>query len=321
MFHKKMKDHLLAVAPMMDCTDRHCRYFLRLMSKKIRLYTEMVTAQAILRGDRQKLLRYNISEHPIALQLGGSDPQQLQQCAKIAEDYGYDEINLNIGCPSDRVQAGRFGACLLKAPQLVAECVAAMKHAVDLPVTVKTRIGVDDCDSYEYLCHFITTVAEAGCSIFIIHARKAWLKGLSPKENREIPPLNYDCVYRLKKDFSHLGIILNGGVKNFQQIQAHLLQIDGVMIGREAYRNPYLLANVDQVFYGVQRSTISRFDLVEQYLFYVEQQLAQGVPFSLLLRPLIGLFQGTQGAKDWRRSLTTSNYKKNISELRLAMPN
>ncbi|MGB6976935.1 MAG: tRNA dihydrouridine(20/20a) synthase DusA [Gammaproteobacteria bacterium] len=300
-----MKCDLLSVAPMMDYTDRHCRYFLRLLSRKIRLYTEMVTTQAILRGNRQKILGYDAAEHPLALQLGGSEPDQLQQCAKIAADYGYDEINLNVGCPSHRVQAGRFGACLLKEPQLVAECVAAMKNAVDLPITVKTRIGVDECDSYEHLWHFITTVAAAGCNTFVVHARKAWLKGLSPKENREIPPLNYDWVYRLKRDFPNLGIVLNGGVKNFQQIHTHLLQVDGVMIGREAYRNAYLLANLDQVFYGVQRSVISRVDLVEEYLPYIEQKLAEGTPFSLLSRPMIGLFQGTQGARYWRRNLTT----------------
>jgi tRNA-dihydrouridine synthase A len=298
--------HLLSVAPMMDCTDRHCRYFLRLLSQKIRLYTEMITTQAILHGDRPRLLHYDASEHPLALQLGGSEPHQLRECSKIAADYGYNEINLNVGCPSNRVQAGRFGACLIKEPQLVAECVAAMKNATHLPVTVKTRIAVDEYDSYEYLCHFIATIARTGCDTFVIHARKAWLKGLSPKENREVPPLNYNWVYRLKRDFPYLTIILNGGVKNFQQIHEHLLQVDGVMIGREAYRNPYLLAHVDQVFYGAKQPLISRTDLVEAYWVYMGRQSAKGVPFSLLSRPLIGLFQGIQGARAWRRNLTTA---------------
>jgi tRNA-dihydrouridine synthase A len=316
-----MSESLLSVAPMMDCTDRHCRYFLRLLSRKIQLYTEMVTAAAILRGDRQKLLGYQVVEHPLALQLGGSDPQQLQQCAKIALDYGYEEINLNVGCPSNRVQAGRFGACLLKEPQLVADCVAAMKNAVALPITVKTRIGVDDYDSYEHLCHFIATVAAAGCQVFVVHARKAWLKGLNPRQNREIPPLNYAWVYRLKKDFPSLTIILNGGVKNFEQIQQHLLQVDGVMIGREAYHNPYLLAEIDRVFYGMQHPVMSREELVEEYLRYMERELVVGVPLSLLSRPLIGLFQGTQGARHWRRSLTTTSRDNNaMGEIRKAMP-
>ena len=318
---KNIPTPLLSVAPMMDCTDRHCRYFLRLLSQKIGLYTEMVTAAAILRGDRQRLLGYRPVEHPLALQLGGSDPQQLQECAKIAVDYGYNEINLNVGCPSNRVQAGRFGACLLKEPNLVADCVAAMHNAVTLPITVKTRIGVDDYDSYEHLCHFITTVAAAGCNVFVVHARKAWLKGLNPRENREIPPLNYDWIYRLKNDFSNLSFIVNGGVKNFSQIRQHLLQLDGVMIGREAYHNPYILAEIDQVFYDLPGPVISREAVLEEYLRYIEDELITGVPLSLLTKPLIGLYKGTTGARHWRRSLTTISRDNNaIAEIRKAIP-
>jgi tRNA-dihydrouridine synthase A len=250
--------HQVSIAPMMDCTDRHFRYFLRLISKKVVLYTEMVVAQAILHGPKDQLLKFRPEEHPLVLQLGGSNPKELAEAAKIAEQYGYDEINLNVGCPSDRVQSGRFGACLMKEPGLVAECIQGMKKAVRIPVTVKTRIGVDDLDDYDFLYGFIKTISEVGCEHFIIHARKAWLNGLSPKENRTIPPLDYDRVYQIKQAFPHLFITINGGVKTVSDIQQHLTQVDGVMIGREAYSNPYCLASVDQTIFGEAHSIPER---------------------------------------------------------------
>ena len=256
-----MFDRRVSVAPMLDWTDRHCRFFLRLLTRHTLLYTEMVTTGAVLHGNRERLLAYDPAEHPLALQLGGSNPTDLARCARIAADLGYDEINLNVGCPSDRVQSGRFGACLMAEPLLVAECVAAMQAAVDLPVTVKTRIGIDDRDSYEELAEFVRCIALAGCRTLIIHARKAWLTGLSPKENRQIPPLRYDVVYRLKQDFSELRFILNGGVASIQQMAEHLALVDGVMIGRAAYENPYLLAEVDQRFFGTSQPIPTRHDL------------------------------------------------------------
>ena len=233
---------------MMDWTDRHDRYFLRLITRHALLYTEMVTADAILHGDRSRLLRFDPAEQPVALQLGGSEPVKLADCARIAEQWGYAEVNLNVGCPSDRVRSGRFGACLMAEPERVGECVARMQSATSLPVTVKTRIGIDDLDSYQYLRDFIGTVADAGCAVFIIHARKAWLEGLSPKENREIPPLHHDTVYRIKCDFPGLNIVLNGGVSTLDEAESHLQFVDGVMLGRAAYQNPYLLADVDAYF-------------------------------------------------------------------------
>ncbi len=238
--------HLFAVAPMMELTDRHCRYFFRLFSQHTLLYTEMIHSQAILKGNRDTLLSYHPAEHPLALQIGGNDPHQLAECAKIAEDYGYDEINLNIGCTSNRVQAGRFGACIMAEPQLVAECIAAMQNVVKIPITVKTRLGIDNHDSYDDLNNFIQTVASGGCKIFTIHARKAWLKGLSPKENREVPPLRYEYVYQLKKDYPHLVILINGGITELSAAKNHLKYVDGVMLGRAVYQSPHLLAEVDQ---------------------------------------------------------------------------
>lgn len=255
-------DRTFSIAPMLDWTDRHYRYFARLMSAKALLYTEMVTTGAILHG-RGDYLAYNQEEHPLALQLGGSNPQDLARCAKLAAERGYDEVNLNVGCPSDRVQNGRFGACLMAEPELVAECVDAMKQVVDIPVTVKTRIGIDEQDSYEFLTYFIDIVNAKGCTDFTIHARKAWLQGLSPKENREIPPLDYERVYQLKRDYPVLNISINGGVTTLEQAQGHLAQLDGVMMGREAYQNPYILARVDQVLCGSQRAVISREDVIE----------------------------------------------------------
>lgn len=305
-----MLNRRFSVAPMMAWTDSHCRYFLRLFSRHMLLYTEMVTTGALLHGDQDYLLAYNPAEHPIALQLGGSDPEALAQCAKIAEEYGYDEINLNVGCPSDRVQNGRFGACLMAEPQLVADCVAAMRAAVGIPVTVKTRIGIDDRDSYEHLSHFISTVANTGCETFIIHARKAWLKGLSPKENREIPPLRYEVVYQIKRDFPQLEIIINGGITHLDAAKKHLELVDGVMVGREAYYNPYMLAAVDQALYGENKSVIEQRSIVEQYLPYIEKQLQNGTQLNHMTRHILGLFQGVPGARAWRRHLSEHAHHK-----------
>lgn len=289
---------------MMDYTDRHFRYFLRLITRSALLYTEMITSQAILHGDRQRLLDYHPLEHPIALQLGGSDPLALAQSAMIAQEFGYDEVNLNVGCPSDRVQEGRFGACLMKEPKLVADCVSAMRQAVNIPVTVKTRIGVDELDSEEYLHQFVQTVESAGCSVFIIHARKAWLKGLSPKENRSIPPLDYQRVYQLKKSFPHLTIILNGGLQNFEQIQTNLQQLDGVMIGRQAYRDPYGLAAVDHLLGPESAKPLNRLEILQKMLPYIESVLRQGFRLTSMTRHLHGLFHGTAHATVWRRYLS-----------------
>lgn len=304
-----MLDRKVSVAPMMDWTDRHDRYFLRLISRHVLLYTEMVTTGAILHGDRQRLLGYAPQEHPVALQLGGSEPQALAQCARISEDFGYDEVNLNVGCPSDRVQTGRFGACLMAEPELVADCVAAMRQAVNIPVTVKTRLGIDDRDSYAELTHFIGTVAAAGCEVFILHARKAWLNGLSPKENREIPPLRYDVVRTIKNDFPQLSISLNGGVKSLDEVAAHLDALDGVMIGREAYHNPYLLHAVDQRFYGAKQPPLSRREVLEAYLPYVAQQLGSGLKLNQMTRHILGLYQGLPGARAFRRVLSEQAHR------------
>lgn len=310
MSNENMINRRLSIAPMMDWTDRFDRNFLRLITKHALLYTEMVHVNAILKGDAQRFLKYDSVEHPIALQVGGSCPASLSQCAVIAEDYGYDEININVGCPSERVQAGSFGACLMAEPALVAECVAAMQSKVNIPVTVKSRIGIDKSDSYEYLYNFVDIIQKAGCQVFIIHARSAWLKGLSPKENREIPPLKYDYVYRLKQDFPHLSISINGGIKNIEQVTTHLQHVDGVMIGREAYNNPYSLANVDQQLYGDDHPILTRQEVIEAYIPYVEQQLKQGIALTQITRHLMGIFQGQPGAKLWRRHLTVNALKQ-----------
>jgi tRNA-dihydrouridine synthase A len=292
------------IAPMMDWTDRHCRHFHRLLSKRAFLYTEMVTTGALIHGDHHRFLQYDPCEHPVALQLGGSNPRELAICAKMAADYGYDEVNLNVGCPSDRVQNGRFGACLMAEPDLVAACVAAMNQAVTIPVTVKTRIGIDDKDSYEELVHFISTVAAAGCKTFIVHARKAWLSGLSPKENREVPPLRYEVVYQLKIDFPYLEFILNGGVTSIEQTQALLQHVDGVMVGREAYQHPYLLASVDQALFGDTSPVLTRTETVHALLPYIEEQLQAGLRLNSVTRHILGLFHGEPGARGWRRYLS-----------------
>ncbi len=272
-----------SIAPMLDWTDRHCRYFHRLMTKETLLYTEMVTTGAIIHG-KGDFLAYNEEEHPVALQLGGSNPADLATCAKLAQERGYDEVNLNVGCPSDRVQNGRFGACLMAEPQLVADCVSAMRDIVDIPVTVKTRIGIDDLDSYEFLTDFVSTVSEkAKCEQFTIHARKAWLSGLSPKENREIPPLDYPRAYQLKKDFPHLVVALNGGIKTLEDSLEHLKHLDGVMVGREAYQSPYLLAQVDNIIFGKDTPIKKRSEIVEEMYPYIERQLSQGAYLGISL--------------------------------------
>ncbi|MCH1929411.1 tRNA dihydrouridine(20/20a) synthase DusA [Shewanella sp. A25] len=301
-------DRTFSIAPMLDWTDRHYRYFARLMSANALLYTEMVTTGAILHG-RGDYLAYNQEEHPLALQLGGSNPADLARCAQLAAERGYDEVNLNVGCPSDRVQNGRFGACLMAEPQLVAECVDAMKQVVDIPVTVKTRIGIDEQDSYAFLTDFIDTVKAKGCSDFIIHARKAWLQGLSPKENREIPPLDYERVYQLKRDYPELNISINGGVTSLEQAKTHLAQLDGVMVGREAYQNPYILAEVDQQLCGSERAVISREAVIEAMLPYIEAHLQSGGRLNHITRHMIGLFQGLPGARSWRRYLSENAHK------------
>lgn len=299
-----------SVAPMMDWTDRHYRYFARLLSQHALLYTEMVTTGAILYGkDRDRFLAYNDSEHPLALQLGGSNPEHLAECAGIATEYGYDEINLNVGCPSDRVQNNMIGACLMAHQERVAECITAMKEATHTPVTVKCRIGIDDQNPEEMLPEFIETIRDAGCQNFTIHARKAWLEGLSPKENREIPPLDYPLVYRMKEEYPELEIVINGGIKTFDEMHQHLAHVDGVMIGREAYQNPYLLAEVDQQLFGSDAPIISRHEAIQQMLPYIEKQLSQGCYLGHISRHLLGIFQGCAGGRKFRRHISENAYK------------
>ena len=299
---KTQNRHRLSVAPMMDWTDRHCRYFHRLLSPNALLYSEMVVAQAAIFGDRERLLGFDPSEHPVALQLGGSDPKLLAEATKIGVDFGYDEINLNCGCPSDRVQAGRFGACLMREPELVAECVSSMQAQSSVPVTVKCRLGVDEFDHYEQFREFVDTVAAAGCRVFLVHARKAWLKGLSPKENREKPPLWYDRVHRIKSERPELCIVLNGGVDTRMTALAELAHVDGVMLGRAAYHNPWLLAELEQALFGTPLPDIEQ--VVIQMQHYVESVCAKGGAARHVGRHLLGLFQGGPGAKTWRQELT-----------------
>ncbi|MFC0323478.1 tRNA dihydrouridine(20/20a) synthase DusA [Gallibacterium melopsittaci] len=297
-----------AVAPMLDWTTRHCRFFHRQFSRHSLLYTEMVTAPAIIYAKYDHLI-FEPEELPVALQLGGSDPQQLAHCAKLAEQRGYSEINLNVGCPSDRVQNGFFGACLMAKADLVAECIDAMQKVVQIPVTVKTRIGIDDLDSYEFLCEFVEKVANTGCQDFIIHARKAWLSGLSPKENREIPPLDYSRVYQLKRDFSQLKISINGGIKTIEEIKQHLQFVDGVMVGREVYQNPSLLGYIDQALFDEKAAIISPIDAVEKMFPYVERELIKGTPLGQITRHMLGAFQNVRGARQWRRHLSENAHK------------
>lgn len=297
------------IAPMMDVTDRHMRYLLRLISRRALLYTEMITTGALLHGDRERFLDFDPSEHPVALQLGGSDPDALGRCARFAQNAGFDEINLNVGCPSDRVQSGRFGACLMAEPETVADCVTAMRNAATLPVTVKTRIGIDRRDSFDALLEFVDKVAVAGCGTFIVHARKAWLKGLSPKQNREVPPLRYEVVRQLKQARPSLEIIINGGIHHLDQAADHLTYVDGVMLGRAAYHDPYLLADADAKLFGELVSPRTRTEVVTEYLPYVESQLAAGVPLARLSRCLVGLFLGQPGARGWRRTLSEGAHR------------
>ena len=303
-------DRRLSVAPMMDWTDRHCRYFLRLITRRTLLYSEMVTTGALIHGDRQRHLGFDPAEHPVALQLGGSSPEDLATCAQMAEDYGYDEVNLNVGCPSDRVQNGRFGACLMAEPELVADCVAAMKAVIEVPVTVKTRIGIDHRDSYEELTGFVRQVAAAGCDALIVHARKAWLQGLSPRENREIPPLRYDWVERLKGDFPALPMAINGGITTLPQASALLERLDGVMIGREAYQNPWMLSQADALIFGDTDQGPTAHEVLAAYIPYVERNLAAGVPLIAMTRHILGLFQGRPGARAWRRHLSENAHRR-----------
>jgi tRNA-dihydrouridine synthase A len=303
------KDKIFAVAPMMDWTDRHCRVFHRALSRHTLLYTEMVTALAIKHGNRSKLLDFDAAEQPLALQLGGSDPAILAEAARIGQDWGYAEINLNVGCPSDRVQGGNFGACLMATPDLVAACVAAMNAVVKIPVTVKCRIGIDDQDSELDFQNFIDTVAIAGCRIFIVHARKAWLKGLSPKENREIPPLDYDRVHRLKAVRPALQISLNGGLSNFENDAVHLVDLDGLMYGREAYHNPWILQAVDPMFSSDQAPVQNRREAVEAMFGYISKHLAVGLPLHKISRHMLGLYHGQPGGRIWRQILSTEGVK------------
>jgi tRNA-dihydrouridine synthase A len=304
--------HLFCVAPMIDWTDKHCRYFHRLLSQHALLYTEMITTGAILFGDRERFLSFNPVEHPVALQLGGSDPKALAECASIGESYGYDEINLNVGCPSDRVQSGKFGACLMAEPNLVGDCIAAMQAKVKIPVTVKTRIGIDDSAEKDFLWRFIEIVKTAGCQTFIIHARKAWLKGLSPKENREIPPLRYEIAAELKKDFPHLEIILNGGILSLDEGLKHLKTFDGIMLGRAAYHNPYLLSEVDARIFGTSTPQKTRAEIIQQLAPYCEAQMQKGTPLHAITRHILGLWHGEPGARKIRQVL--SDHKMNETE-------
>lgn len=311
---------------MMEWTDRHCRAFHRILTRHARLYTEMVTAPAVLYGDRARLLARGESENPVALQLGGSDPTALGEAAAIGVGFGYDEINLNVGCPSDRVQEGRFGACLMSEPELVADCVTAMRARVDVPVTVKCRIGIDDQDTEEGLQHFVDTVAGAGCSIFIVHARKAWLKGLSPKENREVPPLDYERVYRLKAARPDLTVVINGGIADLDAAEEHLRHVDGVMLGRAAYQTPYLLADVDRRFFGAAAPAISRAEAIEQLVPHIAHHLANGGRLNNVVRHILGLYHGRPHARAFRRHLSELGVKDGagvevlFEALRLAEP-
>jgi tRNA-dihydrouridine synthase A len=309
---KKMKqyqEYKFSVAPMMDWTDRHCRSFHRILSRRARLYTEMVTSAAIMHGRRERLLGFDGAEHPVAVQLGGSDPAELAAAARICADYGYDEINLNVGCPSERVQSGAFGACLMREPELVASCVSAMKAAVSCPVTVKCRIGVDDQDPQEALFGFAEKVVAGGADALIVHARKAWLKGLSPKENRDVPPLDYELVRSLKKAYPLLPIVLNGGLATLQQMDAESVGLDGVMIGRAAYQDPALLLSVDRHVFGEAPQVETRVAAIEAFFPYLEAKLAEGVPLATMTRHLLGLFNGVRGARAWRRHLAMEAVK------------
>ncbi len=309
LLQSRSQNYPLSIAPMLDWTDRHYRFFMRQLSKRSLLYTEMITTNAILHGDRDYLLAFAPEEKPLALQLGGDDPKQLADCARIAEDLGFDEVNLNVGCPSDRVQNGHFGVCLMAKPEVVAAGVAAMRKAVKLPVTVKQRIGIDNLDRYEDMANFVQVVAQAGADRFIVHARKAWLSGLSPKENRNIPPLRYEDVYRLKEEFPQLQIEINGGIKTFAQARAQLKQVDGVMIGRAAYENPYLFATADQEFFNAKKKAPTRREVVLAMLPYIDNWQNKGLYPNKITRHMLGLFARQPGAKSWKRYLSENAHK------------
>ena len=299
--------HRFSIAPMMDRTDRHCRYFHRLLTGKSLLYTEMLHSNAVIKGNTDKLLSYSHDEHPLAIQLGGSDPESLAEASVISEEFGYKEINLNVGCPSSKVQKGRFGAILMKEPKLVAKCVSNMKNSVSIPVTVKCRIGVDDMDQDTQLDRFIEEVSFEGCNTFIIHARKAWLKGLSPRDNREIPPLNYERVYKLKDKFHHLNIIINGGIKTVEESLEHLNHVDGVMVGREAYDNPLMLNSIDKEIYKETENSLTRTEILIKLLPYIQSEVNKGTKITHITRHIMGLFRGFHGAKDIRKYLVSLN--------------
>jgi len=314
-----MNAHRFCIAPMMDWTDTHCRVLHRLLTRQARLYTEMITAEAVIRGNRARLLAFDPSEHPVAIQLGGSEPRRLAEAAKIAAEVGYDEINLNVGCPSDRVQSGRFGACLMREPDLVAECVSAMRAAVALPVTVKCRLGVDDQDPHHSLRLMLERCEAAGVGVFIVHARKAWLEGLSPKENRDVPPLDYELVYQVKREKPRLSIVINGGIGNLDDCRAHLENVDGVMLGRAAYHSPAMLTDVDARFFaGAARDLDAA---VDGYLSYVGRKLGEGVPLNAMTKHVLGLFNGRPGARLFRRHLSEHATRKgaNLETLRDAL--
>jgi len=301
--------HRFCVAPMMDWTNRHCRVFHRILSRNAMLYTEMVTAEAVVQGDPARLLAFDESEHPVAYQIGGCEPTKLAAAAQKVSAFGYDEINLNVGCPSNRVQAGRFGACLMAEPALIAEILAAMREAVSIPLTVKCRIGIDDADARVMLSRFTEVVCLAGVRTLIVHARKAWLRGLSPSENRDVPPLDHDCVYRLKAEFPDLEIVINGGITSLDDAERHLDQVDGVMLGRAAYKNPTLIAEVDERFFDAPSRARRSHEAVRIYMAYMARKCAEGVPLSVLTRPLLGLYRNVQGARRYRRLLTVEAHK------------
>ena len=294
---------IFSVAPMMDWTDRHCRFFHRLLAPHVRLYTEMVTTGALIHGDRDRFLAFDPAEHPVAIQLGGSEPEDLARCAEFAQSAGFDEVNLNVGCPSDRVQSGRFGACLMREPERVRDCMSAMLESVSIPVTIKTRLGVDELEDYDYFRDFVATVADSGCRVFLVHARKAWLQGLSPKENREIPPLRYDWVHRLKREFPELTVAVNGGISDLETVDQQLQPVDGVMIGRAAYQNPWLLTEIERRLKNPDWRPAPD-AVIEQMMDYAETQMGEGVALKSITRHMLGLFQGLPGAKRWRRTLS-----------------
>ena len=300
--------HKFCIAPMLHCTDRHFRYLARLLSKKCFLYTEMITTGALIYGDRDRWLTLHDGENPVALQLGGSNPNEMAKCAEFAEEYKFNEVNINVGCPSDRVQAGKFGACLMLEPEIVSNCIKSMKQASSVEVTVKSRIGVDNQDNYEFLQQFVEKIALAGCETIIVHARKAHLSGLSPRQNRTIPPLHYEYVYRLKQDFPELKLILNGGLKDKAEISTHIKELDGVMVGREAYDNPYFLADIDKIIFNMPASSLSRFEILDEYKNYMQQELNEGVPLKILAQHIFGMFNGLPGARAWRRYLSEHIY-------------